>query len=93
MTSSASSKCCNSPTPTGRVTTPDRSSSYVPWCIHNICNHQAVEVTQFVRALEERIDRKEILEIASLHPGDVEATYADGTGLAEAVGLRPSTPL
>ncbi len=79
--------------PTWSGAAPDPSTSYKPWRIHNIGNHQPVEITEVVRILEAQIGRKAEIRLEPLHSGDVDATFADVSSLTEAVDFQPSTPI
>lgn len=72
---------------------PDPSSSYAPYRIYNIGNHQPVELLHFIEVLEEKLGKKAIKNFLPLQPGDVEATYADVEDLEAAVGFRPSVSI
>ncbi len=81
------------PDPTWSGEAPDPSTSYAPWRIHNIGNHNPVEITEVVRLLEEAIGRPAAKVLEPLQPGDVAATYADVGSLEAAVDFRPDTPI
>jgi len=69
------------------------ATSWAPFRVFNIGNHDAVEVNRFVGLLEEALGRKAILRPLPMEPGDVEATFADVDALSAAVGFAPSTPI
>jgi UDP-glucuronate 4-epimerase len=73
--------------------TPDPATSHAPWRLYNIGNNRPVELTEFVRALEEAIGKPAIRELAPMQPGDVVETYADVTDLQAVVGFTPDTPI
>jgi len=72
---------------------PDPATSWAPWRVYNIGNHQPVALLDYIAALERALGKKAILELKPMQPGDVKATYADTRRLAEAVGFTPATPL
>ena len=72
---------------------PDPSSSYAPYRLYNIGNHQPVELLRFIEVLEEKLGMKAARNFLPLQSGDVEATYADVADLEAAVGFRPSTSI
>lgn len=72
---------------------PDPSSSYAPYHIYNIGNHQPVELLHFIEVLEEKLGKKAIKNFLPLQPGDAEATYADVSDLEAAVDFRPSVTI
>jgi len=72
---------------------PDPATSWAPWRVYNIGNHQPVALLDYIAALERALGKKAILELKPMQPGDVKATCADTRRLAEAVGFAPATPL
>jgi UDP-glucuronate 4-epimerase len=72
---------------------PDPSSSPGPYRIFNIGNHNPVELLELIDVLEKALGRTAVKEFLPLQPGDVPATAAEVTDLAEAIGFVPSTPL
>ena len=64
-----------------------------PYAVYNIGNHQPVELLDYIALMEAALGKKARLEMKPMQPGDVKATYADTTALANAVGFAPSTPL
>ncbi|MGB8435967.1 MAG: NAD-dependent epimerase [Burkholderiales bacterium] len=72
---------------------PDPASSWAPYRIYNIGNHQPVELMAFIEAIEEALGRKAEKRLLPLQDGDVPATYADVADLAQATGFAPATPV
>jgi len=72
---------------------PDPATSYAPYRIYNIGNHQPVQLLDFIQVLERCLGRKAELDLLPMQPGDVKATMADISALQAAVGFRPSTPI
>jgi UDP-glucuronate 4-epimerase len=72
---------------------PDPASSWAPYRVYNIGNHQPVELMAFIEAIEEALGRKAEKRLLPLQDGDVPATYADTADLAEATGFAPATPV
>jgi len=83
------------PTPNAAFDTsqPDPASSWAPYRIYNIGNHQPVELMAFIEAIEEALGKKAEKRLLPLQDGDVPATYADVADLAQATGFAPSTPV
>lgn len=75
------------------ASSPDPASSYAPYRIFNIGNHQPVELLKFIEVLEEKLGKKAVKNLLPLQPGDVESTYAEMTDLETAVGFRPATSI
>jgi len=72
---------------------PDAATSWAPWRICNIGNHQAVRLLDYIDALERALGRTTTRELLPMQPGDVKATYADTERLRALVDFAPSTPL
>jgi UDP-glucuronate 4-epimerase len=72
---------------------PDPSSSYAPYRVFNIGNHQPVELLAFIETIENVLGKKATKNLMPLQAGDVVATYAETSLLQHAVGFAPSTPL
>jgi UDP-glucuronate 4-epimerase len=72
---------------------PDPASSYAPYRLYNIGNHEPVELMTFIGAIETAIGRQAVKNMLPMQAGDVVATYADIEDLRAAVGFAPSTPL
>ena len=72
---------------------PDPSSSPGPYRIFNIGNHNPVELLELIEVLEKALARTAVKEFLPPQPGDVPATAAEVSDLAEAIGFAPNTPL
>ncbi|MFM8420387.1 MAG: NAD-dependent epimerase/dehydratase family protein, partial [Verrucomicrobiota bacterium] len=72
---------------------PDPASSHAPFRLYNIGSHRPVAVMDVVREIERALGRRAELEYLPMQPGDVLATFADVTDLADAVDSNPSTPI
>jgi UDP-glucuronate 4-epimerase len=72
---------------------PDAASSDAPWRLYNIGNQQPVALNVLIETLERHLGRRAIQELMPMQAGDVEATFADGARLTEAVGALPHTSL
>lgn len=70
---------------------PDPGSSRAPYRVHNIGNHQPMELMEFVKTLEDVIGIRAEMNLLPMQPGDVVATYADTKSLTEAVAFSPNT--
>ncbi len=81
------------PDPAWSGAQPDPASSFAPYRLYNIGNHQPVELLQFIAAIETALDRKAVLNLLPMQPGDVPATSADIDDLARDVGFKPDTPV
>jgi UDP-glucuronate 4-epimerase len=69
---------------------PDPSSSPAPYRIYNIGNSSPVKLMDFIRAIEESLGRKAILEYMPMQAGDVRKTWADVRELATFHNYTPN---
>ena len=72
---------------------PDPATSAAPYRLYNIGNHNAVELMDFIAAIEKATGREAIKNFLPMQPGDVLATYADVDDLARDVGFAPNTTI
>ncbi len=69
------------------------SSSPAPYRIYNIGNSHPVKLTDFIEAIEQKLNKKAERILMPLQPGDVLKTYADIRSLQEEIGYHPVTPV
>lgn len=79
--------------PTFSTDVPDPGSSYAPYKVYNIGNHQPVELMTFIRIIEDALGQEAKKNFLPMQPGDVVATYADLEDLKRDVGFEPKTSL
>ena len=72
---------------------PDPATSYAPFRIYNIGNHEPVQLMTFIETIEKACGKQAQKNMLPMQPGDVKATYANIDALRDAVGFTPSTPL
>ncbi len=72
---------------------PDPATSWAPWRVYNIGNHQPVELMYFIETLESALGCKAQKNFLPMQEGDVPATYADTSALQALTGFAPSTPI
>lgn len=72
---------------------PDPSTSYAPYRLYNIGNHQPVELMTFIETIENALGSKAVKNMLPMQAGDVVATFAETSDLRDAVGFAPATPL
>jgi len=82
-----------SPNPEWSGNSPDPSTSYAPYKLYNIGNHNPVELMDFIGVLENCLGRKAEKNLLPIQAGDVPATYADVDDLIRDVGFKPSTSI
>ncbi|CAH2714711.1 UDP-N-acetylglucosamine 4-epimerase [Neobacillus rhizosphaerae] len=61
--------------------------------IYNIGNHQPVELNNFIQLLEKHLDKKAVLKLLPLQPGEVLETFADIEELANDINYTPTTTI
>ncbi len=81
------------PNPAFDTNVPDPSSSYAPFKVYNIGNHEPVELMTFIGTIEKSLGKEAKKNFLPMQPGDVVATYADVEDLKRDVGFEPKTPL
>jgi UDP-glucuronate 4-epimerase len=72
---------------------PDPSRSTAPYCLYNIGNDSPVELMSFIRALENSIGKKALLEMQGMQAGDVTATWANVDDLVNNFDYKPNTSI
>jgi UDP-glucuronate 4-epimerase len=81
------------PNPDFQTDNPDLGSSYAPYKVYNIGNHQPVELLTFIETLEEALGKVAMKNLLPMQAGDVVATYADVSDLKRDVDFAPKTTL
>ncbi len=71
----------------------DPATSWAPYRVFNIGNHQPVQLLDFIAAIERHTGKTAIRELRELQPGDVPATHADVAKLRDWTGFQPDTPI
>lgn len=69
------------------------SSSFAPFRLFNIGNHNPVQLMDFVQAIEDELGKKAKINLMPIQMGDVPETYADVSDLQEEVGYKPETTI
>ena len=64
-----------------------------PYKIYNIGNSSPVELMDFIKAIEIKLDKKANIKLLPIQPGDVEATFADVKDLQRDFGYSPNTTI
>jgi UDP-glucuronate 4-epimerase len=72
---------------------PDPATSWAPYRVFNIGNHQPVELMAYIEALEQALGKKATKNFLPLQDGDVPATHADTAELSRVTGFSPRTPV
>jgi UDP-glucuronate 4-epimerase len=79
--------------PTFDTNQPNPGKSRAPYRIFNIGNHDPIELSVFITALENAIGKPAIKIAMPMQPGDVQATYANVDALSAWAGTAPKTDL
>lgn len=69
----------------------DPASSSAPYRVYNIGNNNPVPLMDYIGALEKALGKEAQKEMMPMQAGDVPATYADVTKLANDLGYKPTT--
>ncbi|UFS68648.1 NAD-dependent epimerase [Geomonas sp. RF6] len=72
---------------------PDPGTSYAPYRIYNIGNHNPVELMHFIEVLEKALGKTAQKNLLPIQAGDVPATYANVDDLMADVGFKPATSI
>lgn len=75
----------------GIVPEGDSLSPVAPWRVVNIGNSDAVQLTDFIAAIEAATGRSATRNLMPMQPGDVPATWADASLLKQLTGYAPKT--
>ncbi len=70
------------------ISKPDES--FAPYRIVNIGNNNPTNLSRYIEALENALEKKAVKNMLPLQPGDVEDTYADVSKLVKKFGYKPS---
>jgi UDP-glucuronate 4-epimerase len=80
------------PYPNWTAKNPDPSISSAPYRIYNVGNNSPVELVEFIKEIENSMNKKAVMQMFDIQDGDVPATWADIDALAQ-YGYHPGTPL
>ena len=69
------------------------SNSWAPFQIFNVGNSNAVNLMDFIEAIEDELGIKAIKEFHELQDGDVKRTEADNTNLKQYISFSPNTSI
>jgi len=79
--------------PDWSVETGTPAGSSAPYRVYNIGNSQPVQLTEFIRQLEQAPGVTAQMNLLPMQPGDVLETSADTSALEAAIGFKPRTDL
>ena len=72
---------------------PDPGTSFAPFKIYNIGNHNSVELMYFIELIEKCLGKEAEKNFLPMQAGDVPATWADVDDLIQDVDYSPNTPI
>ena len=72
---------------------PDPATSKAPFKIYNIGNSAPVELMDYIKAIELKLNKTIKKNFLPMQPGDVAATYADTSDLENELGYKPNTDI
>lgn len=81
------------PNPNWNGNHPDPANSQAPYRIYNIGNSSPARLHDFIKAIEDALGKKAIMNLMPIQPGDVPATWADTTTLENDIGYKPGTTI
>lgn len=79
------------PNPAWNAAAPDSASSYTTWRVFNIGNGRPVKLLRYIALIEQTLGAKAVINFMPMQPGDVPATMADTSELAQVTGYQPTT--
>ena len=72
----------------------DRPATGVPpHALYNLGNNKPEKLTGFIAEIEKALNRKAVMDMQPMQPGDVPTTYADVAASQRELGFQPSTPI
>ncbi len=78
----------------GVIRTLDRPPSGTPpHAVYNLGNHRSEKLTDFIAEIERALQRKAVVSLEPIQPGDVPRTYADIEASRRDLGFEPTTPI
>ncbi len=69
------------------------ATSSAPYKIYNIGNNSPVNLMSFIKAIEEKLNKKATVNLLPIQPGDVPHTYSDISELTRDTGYLPKTDI
>ena len=72
---------------------PATARSLKPYHIYNIGNGHPVKLLDFIKAIENALGKKAVINSLPMQPGDVYKTWADTTALRHDYHFHPETPI
>ncbi|MEC8006865.1 MAG: protein CapI, partial [Pseudomonadota bacterium] len=64
-----------------------------PHRVYNLGNHRPVNLLDYIAVIERACQKKAVLDLHPMQPGDVLETYADIDASARDLGFAPTTAI
>jgi UDP-glucuronate 4-epimerase len=78
----------------GVVRALDRPATGTPPCkLYNLGNNKVEKLTDYIALIEQSLQRKAIMQLEPIQPGDVPRTSADIEASRRELGFEPTTPI
>lgn len=72
---------------------PDPSVSSAPYRIYNLGNNKPVKLMNFIQEIEKNLDKKAVIDLQDMQPGDVSATWANVDDSINDFNYKPETTI
>ena len=72
---------------------PPTAAQSAPHKVYNLGNHEPVNLLDYIAVIERACEKKALLEMQPMQPGDVLETYADITDSCRDLDFQPSTSI
>jgi UDP-glucuronate 4-epimerase len=76
-----------------RPPTSDKTTGTPPVRLYNLGNNKVEKLTDYIAAIEQALQRKAIMRMEPMQPGDVPMTSADIEASRRDLGYEPTTPI
>ena len=71
----------------------DSSNSWAPYRVFNVGNSKPTNLKNYIKAIEKYLNKKAIIILSDIEPGDVEKTFADTEELEKWINFKPNTSI
>ena len=79
--------------PNFKLDSPDPATSWAPYRIYNVGNHQPVNLMTYIETLEKALGKTANKNFMPLQDGDVASTFADTDDIRSFTDFAPATPV
>jgi UDP-glucuronate 4-epimerase len=71
----------------------DKEAGTPPCKVYNLGNNKVEKLTDYIAAIEQALQRKAVMKLEPMQPGDVPKTSADIEASRRDLGFEPTTPI